>query len=55
MFVIRSKTARDVSGVSYNAHEQEVLFLPDTRFRVLERKEENTRFGKIPVIYMEEL
>lgn len=55
LFVIRSRDAKDVSKVSYNAHEEEVLFLPETRFRVLDRVEEKTRFGTIPVIYMEQV
>jgi|GEM_PF-2817217 len=55
VFVIRSKTARDVQNLSLSGYEEEVLFRPESRFKVLSVEDGTTKAGKARFIYMEEL
>lgn len=48
-FVIKSKTAKDMS--SLNTYMEEVLFLPETRFKILAREKQ----GNVDLIFMEEV
>jgi hypothetical protein len=54
VFVIRSKSARDVQNLSLSGYEEEVLFRPECRFKVLSVEEGRTKLGKARFIYMEE-
>lgn len=54
VFVIRSKSARDVQNLSLSGYEEEVLFRPECQFKVLSVEEGRTKLGKARFIYMEE-
>jgi hypothetical protein len=45
MYTIRSKTGRDVKSISSHKGENEILFMPGTKFRVVSVKETEARSG----------
>jgi hypothetical protein len=55
VFVIRSREGKDIQALSISPHEEEVLFRPETRFKVLSKETGDTMFGKARFIYLEEL
>lgn len=54
LFVIQSKTGRSIEKISVHPHEQEVLFLPGTVFKVT-KVEESGFFTSHDTVYMEEV
>jgi hypothetical protein len=50
-FKIKSRTGRDVAGLSRYDHEREILFRPGTRFLVTDKE----RDGDVTIITLEEV
>jgi hypothetical protein len=55
VFVIRSREGRDIQKFSISPHEEEVLFRPETRFKVLSKETGETPFGPARFVYLEEM